>query len=154
MASQALGLLLSPGLSTALLYGRVEMGLGDVWHGLTGSAEDPLSIIVRELRLPRVLLGAVVGATLGLSGAALQGMLRNPLADPGVIGVTSSAALGAVIAIHLGVTLTYPVLLPVFAMSGAMMSTAILLLVSSRDASVLTLILVGLGISSLASAMT
>ena len=140
-------------MTFSLLFGRVDMAVGDVWYGLVGGADDPLSIIVRELRLPRVILGAVVGATLGMSGAALQGMLRNPLADPGVIGVTASAALGAVFAIHLGFMISFPLMLSFFAMAGALAATAILLFISVRDASVLMLILVGIGISSLATAL-
>ena len=79
-------------------------------------------------------------------------MLRNPLADPGVIGVSASAALGAVIAIHLGVQLVWPLFIPIFAMGGALLATLILLAVSVRESSVLMLILVGIGISSLAMA--
>ena len=148
-----LGALLLLVMLFSLAFGRVDMTLGDVWSGLTGGRDDPFSIIVRELRLPRVILGSVIGATLGLSGAALQGMLRNPLADPGVIGVTASAALGAVFAIHLGFIISFPLMIPLFAMSGALIATAILLFISARDASVLMLILVGLGISSLATAL-
>ncbi|MCK0071077.1 FecCD family ABC transporter permease [Kordiimonas laminariae] len=148
-----LGLLLLGVMLFSLIFGRVDMSLADVWQGLTGGKDDSVSIIVRELRLPRVILGAVVGAALGLSGAALQGMLRNPLADPGVIGVTASAAFGAVLAIHLGFIISFPLMISFFAMAGALVATAILLFISARDASVLMLILVGLGISSLATAL-
>lgn len=148
-----LSLVLLSAMIFSLLFGRVNMGIDDIWFGLVGGADDPYSIIVRELRLPRVVLGAIVGATLGMSGAALQGMLRNPLADPGVIGVTASAALGAVFAIHLGFLISFPLMISFFAMVGALAATAILLFVSARDASVLMLILVGIGISSLATAL-
>lgn len=137
----------------SLGFGRVPLGIADLLAGLSGPADDPVSIIVHELRLPRVLLGLLVGATLGLSGAALQGVLRNPLADPGVIGVSASAALGAVIAIHLKLAAAWSLSVPLFAMAGALASTAILLLVVARDSSVLMLILVGLGIGSLATAL-
>lgn len=136
----------------SLMIGRTNLGVMDVINGLFGSSEDPVSIIVSELRLPRVLLGILIGATLGVSGAALQGVLRNPLADPGVIGVSASAALGAVIAIHLGLQLTWPLFIPLFSMGGALIATLILLAVSLRESSVLMLILVGIGISSLAMA--
>lgn len=96
----------------------------------------------------------MVGASLGLSGAALQGLLRNPLADPGVIGVSASAGLGAVMAIYLGFTATFALALPLFALAGALISTFLLFTLANRDASVLTLILVGIGISSLAVSMT
>jgi iron complex transport system permease protein len=94
----------------------------------------------------------LVGATLGYTGAALQGFLRNPLADPGVVGVTASASLGAVIAIYFGVAAGFSLVTPIFAMLGALGATLVLLTLAARDSSVLTLILAGLGISSLASA--
>lgn len=137
----------------SLGFGHVPLSMAEIWQGISGPADDPLHIILFELRLPRVILGMLVGATLGLSGAALQGVLRNPLADPGVIGVSASAALGAVIAIHLGLAAVWSFYVPLFAMTGAMGATALLLLVASRDSSVLMLILVGLGISSLATAL-
>ncbi len=136
----------------SLTFGRVDLDIPTVFMGLMGDADDPITIIVRELRLPRVLLGVLIGAALGISGAALQGVLRNPLADPGVIGVSASASLGAVIAIHLGLAITLPLMIPIFAMTGALAATLLLLMVSSRDSSVLMLILVGIGISSVATA--
>ena len=137
----------------SLSFGRVALGPADLWAALSAPANDPHAIILFELRLPRVLLGMLVGATLGLTGAALQGVLRNPLADPGVIGVSSSSALGAVIAIHLGLAGVWSLAVPAFAMTGALLATLLLLLVSARDSSVLMLILVGIGISSLATAL-
>lgn len=137
----------------SLSFGRVSLGGAEIWAGLTAPADDPISMILFELRLPRVILGMLVGATLGLAGAALQGVLRNPLADPGIIGVSASAALGAVIAIHLGLATAWVFSVPLFAMSGALLATFVLLLVTTRDSSVLMLILVGIGISSLATAL-
>ena len=136
----------------SLLFGRVDLSVAEIVNALFGNPDDPLTIIVRELRLPRVILGIVVGAAMGLSGAALQGVLRNPLADPGVVGVSASAALGAVIAIHLGAASIWPMLIPIFAMAGALVATFILFIISARESSVLMLILVGIGISSLAMA--
>ncbi len=136
----------------SLTIGPVDLEVMDLVKGIFGPNNDPVSIIVSELRLPRVLLGILIGSALGVSGAALQGVLRNPLADPGVIGVSASAALGAVIAIHLGVHLVWPLFIPIFAMGGALLATLILLAVSVRESSVLMLILVGIGISSLAMA--
>ena len=136
----------------SLTIGPVDLTIMDVMNGVFGPSNDPVSIIVSELRLPRVLLGILIGSALGVSGAALQGVLRNPLADPGGIGVSASAALGAVIAIHLGVHLVWPLFIPIFAMGGALLATLILLAVSVRESSVLMLILVGIGISSLAMA--
>lgn len=136
----------------SLLIGRTEIEVFTIIKALFGLADEPVNIIIQELRLPRVILGLFIGATLGVSGATLQGVLRNPLADPGVIGVSASAALGAVIAIHLGLHLVWSMFIPVFAMSGAFIAAIILLIVSIRESSVLTLILVGIGISSLAMA--
>ncbi|MBL4601241.1 MAG: iron ABC transporter permease, partial [Emcibacteraceae bacterium] len=113
---------------------------------------EATTIIIVELRLPRVFMGFLAGATLGLSGASLQGMLRNPLADPGIIGVTSTAGLGAVIAIYFGLSEFSPVAIQLMAILGALIATFILVLIAARDSSVLTLILAGIGISSLATA--
>jgi iron complex transport system permease protein len=135
----------------SLGIGRLDLSFSQIITGLIGSGDEALTIIVRELRLPRIILGLLIGATLGVSGAALQGVLRNPLADPGIIGVSASAALGAVIAIHLGLASVWPLSIPLFAMSGAITATVLLMFAASRDASVLTLILVGIGISSIAT---
>ena len=97
----------------SLMIGRTDLSVNEIIAALFGPAEDPLSIIIRELRLPRVLLGITIGAALGVSGAALQGVLRNPLADPGVVGVSASAALGAVIAIHFGLATIWPLFISI-----------------------------------------
>lgn len=144
-------LLLLAGLISGM-FGHVSLAPVEFVAALFGDKTDPLTIIVWELRMPRILIGMLVGATLGYTGAALQGMLRNPLADPGVVGVTASASLGAVVAIYLGFSASFTLVTPVFAMVGALLATLILLMLASRDSSVLTLILAGLGISSLATA--
>ena len=136
----------------SLFIGTVSLETADVFSALLGRANESTEIIVLELRLPRVFLGMMVGASLGLSGAALQGLFRNPLADPGVIGVSSSAGLGAVIAIYFGLGAIFPLSVQFLSMGGALLATSVLMFVSSRDSSVLTLILVGIGISSLATA--
>lgn len=146
-----LGLLLFM-LLVAGLFGQTRLGVGDFVSGLLGQADTATNIIVQELRLPRIILGALCGATLGYSGALLQGLLRNPLADPGVVGVSASASLGAVIIIYLGAATVGSLAVPLGAIAGALAATFILLAVSLRDASVLTLILTGVGISSLAAA--
>jgi len=79
---------------------------------------------MQEIRLPRALLGVMIGATLGLTGAALQGYLRNPLADPGVLGISASASLGAVIAIYTGLSSVFQLALPAFAIAGAARQTS------------------------------
>lgn len=135
------------------MFGQVSLSPTQVADGLFGPSDDPVSIIVRELRLPRVLLAIMAGATLGYSGAALQGLLRNPLADPGIIGVSSTASLGAVIAIYLGLASISQFAIPLTAMAGAFVATIIMMVLAARDASVLTLILAGIGVSSLSTAL-
>ncbi len=147
-----LGVVLVVVASGAGFFGATSLSLGQFFNGLLGQADTATNIIVQELRLPRILLGALCGATLGYAGALLQGLLRNPLADPGVIGVSASASLGAVIVIYLGAATAGSMAIPMGAIAGALVATGLLVLVSMRDASVLTLILAGVGISSLAAA--
>ncbi len=111
-------------------------------------------MILTELRLPRLLLAILVGASLGVSGAALQGLLRNPLAEPGLLGVSSCAGLGAVICLYFGLSALSIWLLPVMAMTGAALATLLLYWIGRRRAGNLTLILSGIALSSLAAALT
>jgi len=116
-------------------------------------AGDLQSLIVMELRLPRACAGALVGMCLGMAGAAMQGYLRNPLADPGLFGVSSSAALGAVISLFFG----YAVqawLLPVFALSGAALGMATLALLAGRSGSLILFTLAGVILASLTGSLT
>src|SRR6185436_7679678 len=89
----------------ALLAFALSLAIGPSGFGL-GGAGEAADLIFWEIRMPRAVLGALVGAALGLSGAALQGYLRNPLAEPSLVGVSGGAALGAVLAIHLGLSQT------------------------------------------------
>ncbi len=152
----ALNILLLAIIMVAVLlsarFGQVDLSTADVLHGIFAPGDDAYTIIVRELRLPRIILAIMAGASLGYTGAALQGLLRNPLADPGVIGVSATASLGAVIAIYMGFTSISALALPITAMLGALVATIILMVLAAKDASVLTLILAGIGISSLATA--
>lgn len=126
---------------------------GKVWIGpATWFASGPNAAILFELRLPRALLGLAIGSVLGLSGAVLQGYLRNPLADPAVVGVSSSAALGAVVAIVAGVA-TSPIVLFACAMAGAGGAMALLAALTWRQASGVQFILAGTVLSSLAAAL-
>jgi iron complex transport system permease protein len=129
---------------------------------LTGdelSARDRL--ILWDIRLPRLLLGALVGAALAVAGAILQGLFRNPLADPGIVGISAGAGLGAVIAILLGgavpavlAPLAGPLLVPAAAFAGGWITTFVLYRMSTRDGqtSIATLLLGGIGIAALAGA--
>jgi iron complex transport system permease protein len=127
---------------------------GKVWvpPSAWGSA-DPRWWIVMELRLPRALLGLAIGAGLGLSGAALQGYTRNPLADPALLGISASAALGAVAAIFVGLGASLSAVAG-SAMLGAAAAVALLALLVGSSASATAFILAGTVLSSLAAALT
>ena len=112
------------------------------------------AIVFEEIRLPRTLLAVLIGASLGLSGAALQGMVRNPLAEPGVIGVSTSAALGAVIVFYFGLAAIFPMALPLGGIAGALLAVIFLYLLTGKNSSMLTLILAGVAVSGLAAALT
>lgn len=140
--------------AAGLAIGYAPLPPAGVIAGVFGYG-DPLTVaVVREIRLPRLLLGIEVGAALGIAGAALQGLLRNPLAEPGLIGVSASAGLGAVIAFYFGFAALSPYALPAMAMAGALVATGIVLAVAARDGGGLPLILAGIALSSLAIALT
>ncbi|MEM6311645.1 MAG: iron chelate uptake ABC transporter family permease subunit, partial [Pseudomonadota bacterium] len=105
--------------AASLLVGPAQISIGDSLSALFGGDKGPLTLVMREIRLPRALLAAMIGASLGLAGAAMQGYLRNPLAEPGLIGVSGSAALGAVLAIHTGLSAAFAFGLPLAALVGA-----------------------------------
>lgn len=113
-------------------------------------------VVVLEVRLPRVLVGALVGAGLALSGAALQGLFRNPLADPGIIGVSAGASLGAVLAMYLGLGAMQAWSVSLLAMLGAGAVASVVYAMASRGGRtpVGTLLLAGIAVGSLASALT
>jgi iron complex transport system permease protein len=136
LAALALAFLLS------LIAGKVWIGPAD-WF-----SDSANGWIMAELRLPRAILGASIGAVLGLSGAVLQGYLRNPLADPTVVGVSSTAALGGVVAILIGVT-PFPL-----AMLGAALSVIILVLMAGRSGGPLGFILAGMVLATLSGSLT
>jgi len=131
----------------SIAVGRIMLGW-NVWLDPDTSGRT----ILLELRLPRALLGVVIGAALGLAGAAMQGYLRNPLADPGTLGVSSMAALGAVLSIFFGVADLHPWVLPSSGVAGAMVGMAALFLLAGLAASTLTLVLSGVILSAIAVA--
>ena len=138
----------------SLLIGPAQVGVGESLAALAMGDRGPLSLVMREIRLPRAVLGALVGAALGLSGAAMQGYLRNPLAEPGLIGVSGSAALGAVIALQTGLAAAHALALPGMALLGAVGAVSLLLLLAGPRGASLTLILAGIAVSALAGAAT
>ena len=149
----ALAALLAAAFALSLAVGPAPLGFGDVLAALLGAGDDTAALIVREIRLPRALLGLTIGATLGISGAGLQGLFRNPLAEPGLIGASSTAALGGVVAMYFGFYTAFPLALPAAAMLGAFAAVGLLLLLAGRDGSTLTIILAGVAISSLGAAL-
>lgn len=138
----------------SLVSGQVTAGIGESLSALFARDGLPLSVVMQEIRLPRALLAVMVGASLGMAGAAMQGLLRNPLAEPGLIGVSGSAALGAVLAIQTGLSLLFPLALPLAALAGAVIAVLLILTLAGPRGASITLILAGIAISALAGALT
>src|SRR5213592_417774 len=159
-ARRRIGVMLAMSALVVLLV-LVSLGIGAVRlspfavaQALFGGGSDVSQVFVREIRLPRTILGLSIGAFLGLSGAALQGLLRNPLASPSLFGAPQSAAFGAVLVIALGLADVRSYALPVAAIIAAFGSVLVLLSIAGRNAGLLILILSGLAISSFAGAAT
>jgi len=148
-AGSAVALLIS------CMIGPAGIAPGRTLATFVGAGNVADQMIVWEIRLPRALAAMVVGFALGMSGAALQGLLRNPLAEPGVLGVSAGAALGAsLILFYLPTAITgFPVLLPFAAILGALIVTTLLMLAAWQVKSITTLILIGVGISSFSGAL-
>jgi iron complex transport system permease protein len=146
-----LALLLAAMFAVSLLAGRVWLPAAQVWQGLWSSHAGLASAIVTELRLPRAVLALEVGAALGLSGAVLQGITRNPLAEPGLLGVSAGAALGAVIAIYFGLATHFATAAPVLGLFGALLASLLTFALGSGGGTI-TLVLAGAAVSALAAA--
>ncbi|NNF71410.1 MAG: iron ABC transporter permease [Rhodobacteraceae bacterium] len=138
----------------SLLIGPAGLGIGESLTALIAGEDDPLALVMQEIRLPRAILGALIGVSLGLAGAAMQGYLRNPLAEPGLIGVSGSAALGAVLALQTGVAASFALALPLSGLAGAVIGVLLILMLAGPRGSSMTLILAGIAISALAGALT
>ncbi|MBC8717162.1 iron ABC transporter permease [Ochrobactrum sp. Marseille-Q0166] len=149
-----LGLMVLVLFVLSLLVGPASISAGESIRALLTGKGDVIVLVMREIRLPRALLALLIGASLGLSGAALQGYLRNPLAEPGLLGVSSSASLGAVIAIYTGLSQAFPLALPLLALVGAFVSVFLVKTLAGQHAGTLTVILAGVAVTSLAGAMT
>jgi iron complex transport system permease protein len=150
----ALGLLVAALVFASLVIGPAGLGLGDSLRALFTGQGGAVVLVMQEIRLPRALLGLMAGASLGLSGAAMQGYLRNPLAEPGLIGVSASAALGAVLALQTGLAATFTLALPLSALAGAGVAVLLILTLAGPRGGALALILAGVAISALAAALT
>jgi iron complex transport system permease protein len=140
-------------LAAGLAAGSVPLTPSEVWSGLR-DADAPAAVVVRHLRAPRVLLAFLVGGSLGVSGAALQALIRNPLAEPFLLGLSSGAGLGAVAALALNVGGSWGV--PVAAFLGALAAVALvyrLSLVAGRRLDPRVLLLAGVVVGSFAGAL-
>ena len=146
-----LALLLAVAFAISLLAGRVWLPVAQVWQGLWSSHAGLAAAIVTELRLPRAVLALEVGAALGLSGAVLQGITRNPLAEPGLLGVSAGAALGAVIAIYFGLATHFATAAPMLGLLGALLASWLTFALGSGGGTI-TLVLAGAAVSALAAA--
>ncbi|UDQ87451.1 iron ABC transporter permease [Xanthobacter autotrophicus] len=149
-----LGLVVLVLFCASVAVGYAPLDLGAAFGDLLAGRQSLAALVLSELRLPRAILGAAVGFSLGLTGAALQGLMRNPLADPGVVGVSGAAALGAVIAFYFGFSASFALALPLGGLMGAAAATAVLLALAARGAGTVMLILAGVALSSLAGALT
>jgi iron complex transport system permease protein len=144
-------LLVALGLAAAVAF-ALSLSVGPSGLGIDATGEAR-TLIFNEIRLPRAVLGALVGGALGLSGAALQGYLRNPLAEPSLVGVSGGAALGAVLAIHLGFSQAFALALPLGGLAGAAVAMLAVVALAGAHGGPVTLILAGLAVSSIATAL-
>ena len=136
----------------SLTLGAVPLSPARIIAVLAGGGDEVARAILIDLRLPRMLLGLIVGAMLGLAGAALQGYLRNPLAEPSVLGASNAAALGAVCALYFGLAQLHPAVLPLLAIATSLIAIGALFLLAGPSESPLTLILAGIAVATLAGA--
>lgn len=149
-----LGAVLIALFAISLLTGPSSISFMQGLSGLFGFGDTDTVLIMQQLRLPRALLGLMIGLTLGLSGAALQGYLRNPLAEPGLLGVSSSASLGAVLALYSGLSLLFPLSLPLMALGFAFIAVLLVQFLAGGSGSTITVILAGVAVSAFAGALT
>ncbi|MEM6387137.1 MAG: iron ABC transporter permease [Pseudomonadota bacterium] len=154
--------ILAVAILLALTVGPVNLTFGQIWASITGNGTQVVDTILYEIRAPRMVLAVVVGGSLAISGASLQGLLRNPLADPGLIGITAGASLAVVFVIVLGdffvaslPSYLLPAVHPIAAFLGGLAVTFIVLLTASLGGqfSVGRLILIGVAITAIASAL-
>lgn len=138
----------------SLFVGPAAIGVEQLWDAIWARDDSAASLIIAQVRLPRTVLALMIGATLGLSGAVLQGLLQNPLAEPGVIGVTAAASFGAVIAMYTGLTVSFALALPIGGMAGACAAVLLVQLLAGRYSGTLTIVLAGVAITSLSGALT
>jgi iron complex transport system permease protein len=145
-------LLAALALAAAIASLVVGRSSGGPTFGLGGP--ELSSIVLTQIRLPRTLLALLVGGTLGLCGAALQGLLRNPLAEPGLLGASSGAAFGAVLVFYFGIAGADSLMLPMGAVAGSLAALAALYALAGQRSDFLTIVLAGIAINAFAAALT
>jgi iron complex transport system permease protein len=138
----------------SLSVGYAPLNLLQAMRDVASGERTLAALVLTELRLPRALLGCLVGFSLGVSGAAMQGLMRNPLAEPGIIGVSGAAAFGAVTVFYFGLAGALSLALPLGGIAGATVATILLYGLAGRGAGTMTLILAGVAINSFAGALT
>ena len=154
LALVVLALLVLAAIPLSLTVGAASLSVHDVLGALAGEGPTWMRTVVVELRLPRVLVAALAGGALSVAGVAVQGLFRNPLADPGIVGVSGGATLGAVVALY--ATTTMPlVMVPASAFAGGLACTALVyrLATAHGEARTTSLLLAGVAISGLSSAL-
>jgi iron complex transport system permease protein len=149
LLQMALAVAVVAGMVVAMAFGSSAIPTGRALAAVFGIGEPGEIFVVRELRLPRILVAVAVGACLGASGTLLQGLMRNPLASPDIVGVTGGASLATVLAIGAGTT---PMLLPLAAGAGALTATMLLHLMSRRTGGGVRLVLIGIGLHAITNA--
>ncbi len=137
----------------ALALGTLGLALLSLAVGAAGFGLDVDPLILWQVRAPRTTLAVLVGAALALSGAVLQGLLHNRLADPGLLGVTGGASFGAVLSFYWGLAAAFPPALPLGGLAGALVAAAAVLMIAARTGSGTALILAGIGVAAIASAL-
>ena len=135
----------------SLMTGPAQFPLGSVWKALV-SDQGVETIIVRDIRLPRTLLAMMIGTTFGLAGASLQGLLRNPLAEPSLFGAPQAAAAAASTIMAFGFASALSIAVPLGGIAGALLSVGALVAIAGRRASLTVTLLAGLALASLAGA--
>jgi len=146
--------LLVAGFLASLALGPVAIDIRAALGAIFGDGPEALRLIILEIRLPRTILALAIGAALGIAGAALQGYLRNPLAEPGVVGVSAAGALGAVVVFYFGLVRVFPYALPLGGLLGAGIGVWLVYALAGRGGSTATLILAGVAVNALAGALT
>ncbi len=140
--------------AAGMTVGPVDLPVGEMVGQLFAGERSASTIVFLELRVPRGVLGLLVGASLGLAGAAMQGLLRNPLAEPGIVGISGSAAFGAVVVFYSGLAALFSLALPLGGIAGAFVGVMVLFILSGRQASTLTIVLAGIAVNAFAGAAT